>query len=465
MPTIVRCRIFSSDQSLMANLLDGVTFGLAADGWAPQIAGLRPAGVVGVGPYEDVEETLQITLIGTPGTQGQTQWDAINLLRRLLELAARHARGEAVQPVWWDVQYASRPAVTTRVLGGDVLLPADLADLRDTGAGTTLELRVRRIGMWLGDSETASAPNVSTTTALFPASFAGPLAVAGPMQIRVGWLPGYPDREASVPAEPKGNGILLVQPTGAAVAQLAAAQLPLVAAPGSSYQIAADTAHNAHGGNILYCAGGTIELLWTLPAGYLGARLAVLALAKRGGSLLTTAPGFTLQARVRVEADAANNLLAAPPNASLGPVIPIPNAYYTAALSLGTVAAPGHARQLSILFAGTGDCSLDYIVVAVLTEETRVIALPTLDLRQSRFIVQADAAALGNAAPQVLQESDVGFTPYGAVGDAFLASSASGIQVVPLFVNQAHWLWPEASGVPAYTGITVSRRPAYLVPP
>lgn len=151
-----------TDGTYSCDLVDGAEYALAQDGWAPAVAQRDPYALGGAGPYGDVLEELTIDVIA------ETMADLMEReqrLVRLLEQAARWADGDqTVSPVTLQITMASigTPTLSSAVLGGMVERPRNYADMLVTTEIEGLRVQIRRRGLWLGETDTASSGSTTS---------------------------------------------------------------------------------------------------------------------------------------------------------------------------------------------------------------------------------------------------------------------------------------------------------------
>lgn len=136
------------------------TSGYAITDWSPGVANRRAAMFGGRGAYADVIEQMTINIHGTsPLTK-------LGTLRELLEQSERWQAGEQVAAVLLHYQPTSTsPELKATILGADddmpmVRLPGDLVQGPLINYLDGVELRFRRLGMWLGESVTGTGSDL-----------------------------------------------------------------------------------------------------------------------------------------------------------------------------------------------------------------------------------------------------------------------------------------------------------------
>lgn len=132
------------------------TSGYAVSKWNPAVAKRRPGMLGGRGPYAEVVEEMEITVNGTDALSKLTT------LQNLMDQAQRWARGEPVAAVLLHYQ----PDTGSTELKSTILGAAsgDMVELpRNFPMGPyydyidPVRLRFRRLGLWLGETVTATS--------------------------------------------------------------------------------------------------------------------------------------------------------------------------------------------------------------------------------------------------------------------------------------------------------------------
>lgn len=136
------------------------TSGYALTEWSPAVANRRRGMFGGRGAYADVVETMRVNIHGT------APLDKLATLRTLLEQSERWYAGEPVDPVLLHYQPTSTSAeLKATIMGADgdspmVRLPGDLPQGPLYQYLDGIELRFRRLGMWLGASVTGTSSDL-----------------------------------------------------------------------------------------------------------------------------------------------------------------------------------------------------------------------------------------------------------------------------------------------------------------
>lgn len=148
-----------TDGTTTCTILDGAggttNYALLNNTWAPAIASLRASALGGRGPYEDVVEELDLTIVGATAAAALTNLATLN---RLLDQAERWTRGEtgaAPVVIKYTVQ-GSAPAMRLQALilgrpqgGGAVELSPRFNKVGLLTEISGVRVRFRRRGQWL----------------------------------------------------------------------------------------------------------------------------------------------------------------------------------------------------------------------------------------------------------------------------------------------------------------------------
>lgn len=227
--------------------------------WNPAVARRRTDALGGRGPYEDVEEEMEITI------SGSSALSKLTTLQKLFEKVERWARGEEIDPVWLRYEPEAASDVLRAVIVGPpdsgpmIELPENFPLTPNIGVIDPVILRFKRRGIWVNTT------SVTVTTS----------SVAHPTIATVGGLTASP---TSSPAQLKlnalsmadgiSNGLLdsYILMTSAATTTEAGKKLLVANAAQTSsgaWTTASDTTAGAFGSNILRytpASTGTTEI-------------------------------------------------------------------------------------------------------------------------------------------------------------------------------------------------------------
>ncbi len=219
------------------------TSGYSVTRWNPAVAKRRDTLLGGRGPYEDTEEEIEITI---NGTDAMTK---LKTLQGLLEQSQRWARGEPVSAVLLHYQPESTSTeYKSTILGagaGDMVqLPRNFLMTPAMDYIDPVRLRFRRLGLWLGDSVTATSsaaehPTTLTINLTTSAPFESPVVL----------------KLASAARSDRGAiGSYVLMASGATTTE-AAKRLVVVDAEDMGFQTgfttSTDTTNKARGGTVL----------------------------------------------------------------------------------------------------------------------------------------------------------------------------------------------------------------------
>lgn len=142
------------------------TSGYAVSRWNPAVARRRETMLGGRGPYEDVAEEMEITI------HGDDPLGKLATLQTLLDQSMRWSKGEPVDAVLLHYQPTAGSAeMKATILGADgnrpmIELPRNFPDAPTYEYLDTVTLNFRRLGLWLGESVTATSSAAENPTAL-----------------------------------------------------------------------------------------------------------------------------------------------------------------------------------------------------------------------------------------------------------------------------------------------------------
>jgi hypothetical protein len=137
--------------------LNGATFSVAKPGWRPAVASRR-MNPVGGWPYNDVDETLPINIVGDSKTAVLT---ALHELATIVEQGHRWLDNENVSPPLLEYDPDGGSSYVKAVIKGGARVPLDLPItfrpyLEDFVCGP-VNVNARRLGAWLGAVESVSS--------------------------------------------------------------------------------------------------------------------------------------------------------------------------------------------------------------------------------------------------------------------------------------------------------------------
>jgi hypothetical protein len=428
---------------------------LVQGGWAPGIAPLREGTLGGRGPYADVEEEIELNILGD--TQAEVLSN-LQTLTTLLDQAWRFwRRGENVSPV--KIQYTPKGSnllLTALILGrapGDqtagVNLPITIN--KDLGALTIVSVKLRfiRTGLWLNPIAESNTSTLSNNPTVQTVALPSALTISAPTVLTA-----------------DSNGVSLTAATVPAVILYASAvnRLTIFEAEsgtlGPQTTSVADAAGKARGGNVARYTPTVTTLvdLTTIQLNVMDSAMRRVALwaVVRNNSGTTS---FQLQAQSPAGAGAA----------STTPLIPIdtsslsPRTVFLGVLSFAL--APGTCAIKAQASAAAGTLDIDYIVaLAVDDERSGALSLPGAALLSS-LPFTVDPRILSAATPLVSQPSVVPAAAVGYNGDAMIHTTGGTVYVTIIQPTGTFWVQVNAAGTTVIqNNWTVSRYNAYLSP-
>lgn len=220
------------------------TSGYAVSRWNPAVAKRRTALLGGRGPYEDVAEEMEITI------HGADPLGKLATLQALLDQAMRWHKGEPVDAVRIEYQpTATSPELKATILGPDgnrpmIELPRNFPDTPAYQYMDPIKLSFRRLGMWLGESVTATSGSGENPSAL-TMNLTTSVDIESPVVLKM----------STAARSDYGvvDSFILMQ-SGATTTQ-AASRLVVIEAelltPNSGYSTSADSTNKARGGVVL----------------------------------------------------------------------------------------------------------------------------------------------------------------------------------------------------------------------
>lgn len=142
-----------TDGTATLSLQDGTNYALMS--WSPEVARPRRSTIGNRCPYEDVEETISLSILGATPAAVMSNLIA---LEKMLTQAEQYARGDNVAAVTIQAepQGVTAGAWKALVLRGSIDLPSDWADNLVQAAITGVTLRVQRRGLWTRSEYTSS---------------------------------------------------------------------------------------------------------------------------------------------------------------------------------------------------------------------------------------------------------------------------------------------------------------------
>lgn len=163
------------------------TSGYKVTSWNPAVAKRRRNLLGGAGPYEDVDEEMEITIHGTDALT------KLSSLQGLLEQSQRWYRGEPVSAVLlrYEPEASSADTLNAVIVGDSgremIELPRNFPDSPVYDYIDPIVLRFRRRGLWSRDSDEAgtATDEVSPTVMTIGAGAATAYPVESPMLLEV----------------------------------------------------------------------------------------------------------------------------------------------------------------------------------------------------------------------------------------------------------------------------------------
>ena len=233
-----------TDGTTTATLTDGTNYALAGGGWAPQVTRRRVAELGGVGPYEEIEEQIQIDIFSTPRTLATTLANVARV-QALLDQARRWRMGESVAAVRLQFTMTGGTMKEAAVLDGVLELPNSFPDFLMVQEVVVATLRLTRRGLWLGTEVAATtlAARLPSTQWQTSAAWTGGLGVETPIRLRVA-VPNTAHVQIT-------DGLLIVTNDGGVDLSVIEAESITLPATNSKWLLLADTANLASGGNVL----------------------------------------------------------------------------------------------------------------------------------------------------------------------------------------------------------------------
>lgn len=219
------------------------TSGYSVTQWNPSVAKRRDDLLGGRGPYEDTVEQMEITI------HAADAMTKLKTLQGLLEQSQRWARGEPVSAVLLHYKPESTSTeYKTTILGADrgdmVELPRNFLMTPTIDYIDAIRLRFRRLGLWLGESVTATSsaaehPTSLTINMTTSAPFESPvvLKLASAARSDKGVIPSYILMASGTDTTEAGKRLVVLE-----------AELLNAA---SGYSTSADTTNKARGGVVL----------------------------------------------------------------------------------------------------------------------------------------------------------------------------------------------------------------------
>lgn len=219
------------------------TSGYSVARWNPAVAKRRGDLLGGRGPYEDTLEEMEITI------NGADAMGKLRTLQLLMEQSQRWAKGEPVSAVLLHYKPESTSTeYKTTILGagnGDMVrLPRNFLMTPSIDYIDPVTLRFRRLGLWLGESATATSssaehPTTLTINLTTSVPFESPviLKLAGAARSNKGVVPSYILMASGATTTEAGQRLVVVD------AELLYGN--------SGYSTAADSTNKARGGQVL----------------------------------------------------------------------------------------------------------------------------------------------------------------------------------------------------------------------
>lgn len=231
------------------------TSGYAVSRWNPVVARRRDNLLGGRGPYQDVDEEMEITIYGTDALS------KLSTLQSLMEQATRWERGEDVDAVLlhYQPESTSTELKSTIIGAADVSmieLPGNFPDAPVYDYIDPVLLRFRRMGLWLGASVTATSsnvahPEVATINLTTSVDVASPVVLKanGTVRSETGMISSYILMQSGATTTEAGSKIVVVNAEG------------MISGAGAGYSTAADSTNKALGNTVLkYTPGSTNQV-------------------------------------------------------------------------------------------------------------------------------------------------------------------------------------------------------------
>lgn len=245
-----------TDGATSVNLADGVNYAIVERGTAPAVSSRR-AGWFGVGPFEEVTETVIFNVFAG---SAENAYIALMAVYALLDQAERYANGENVNAVklTYVLEQSTLTAGTTSLIlsythptGAPTAMRQQPAQLSETFNDLLMvyeipnvKLTFVRKGLRIGTSDTVAAAGGSANPTVVTKVFGSSWGLPCPLDVTLSGL------------DDSGSGAGTIMATSAEL-EIQEAE---AAVPAANYSSVADAANYARGGNVLrYAPPDTTE--------------------------------------------------------------------------------------------------------------------------------------------------------------------------------------------------------------
>jgi hypothetical protein len=453
------------DSTIVADLVDGANFNLVNEGWGPNGTQLRQSMLGGRGPYEDVEQTIEIDI---SGVDAATLIANITKLSQLQDQAFRWSRyGQNVTSVVFEIQLqgsALASSLLAAVLDLSFQMPKNFNDMLMVREVNGATLRIRHRGQLIGAdlaATSASSNNPAELTATFSSSaiFASPVKLA---------LTGF--NTTTTPTFPAS--MLIIAPTTNHISIFDASSF--VGAPGTpgtftSFNDATKKPYN--GTNVARFTGSTINPQTTgglADLNFTNARRVQVLAVVRNTDGFSTFPATSFQLRANLNSDSgvvSTRYKTILPSATVAPVI----------VNLGMVvlSSPTIGVSLTAIASSASNAHLDIshiVLVNVEDERSRVIPIDSKaasNLTSGAFTLTVDDRILSAESPTVQLVAGSTSNNIGYHADAMLMTSGTTLVATWLATGgfaADRWRFTNTSDAIVANTITATRHTAYLTP-
>lgn len=454
------------------NLVDGTNYQLLQDSWAPAVPGLRRSRLAGSGPYDDADEEILITVLGTTGPIAHA-----NLLALAddLDQARRWRLGEEIDPILLNVQPQGSDLaapLSVPIWGGSVPLglPANYNDHLMIYEIGPVALRFKRPGQWFGASQSPSATAAQTHPNVFSVTFtSNQLKKLLPLQLDFSGFQG--SRNAG--ANDLGSAAYLAVASNSNKIKKVEAESATASAPGSgTFNTAADSA--ASGGNIRRLvpnSAGDYQLIYTASPAFTvegKALYTVMAVVRNNSTSITYTATFSVYLNAARDASIKTSPPTLIDTSTVNPRV----------ILFDPVAYDGLPDRVMLTFtpSATGGSShqldVDVFVVLQMADPTdRVVGL--LDINKSWLVSPLSLSLIPQLTtsplPTVEQASGgAGEYKVGYRGDVYLLTTGDQVAACLIGTTGSHWRIVNgtigSSPTAVSSTMTATRWLAYRVP-
>lgn len=444
-----------TDGVVSINLADGINYAIMARGYAPVVAGRRK-GWIGVGPYEDVTETIRFDVFSA--VSADDAYSKLAAVWALLDQAQRYNDGEPVAPVkavYVLMDSTITGGTSTFILGNQSRLPtmalaATFNEQLQVWEITDNVVSFLRRGPRIATSDTVTFGVAVANPTVVSKTFSSAWAAACPISIAVS---GF-EAGAGV-----GAGTILCSGAGIEIYEAEGAAL-------GTFTSVNDAANYARGNNVLrYSAPDTVE---------------------RNSGLITTTT--TWDRRVHIWAALRNTsghqwslrVVAYPSSAidnyAFSRSVTLDTTDFTTPtiVYLGTIALDAtfkHFRLYAqcLTFSGTPQLDIDYLVFAQASPELYAVRHGAVVFNGLPFPtnmeLRVNANPLTKSRPSVTAYEDSGFTDnvIEALSRADVFISAQVVKLCWLTTSNTAWGHITAAARTA-NNFSVTRYRTYLTP-